>query len=143
MKREDILKGAHTCVCTDRNKQYGEPEDSFKAIADTWTGYLRAKGYDITITSTDAALMLIQFKIARSLTAKIQKPDTFVDIAGYAACAGELATGRDTARGAETVTQTPRRENADTCVCCGDIIPEGRHICINCMRKESELEELP
>ena len=143
MNREDILKGAHTCVCTDRNRQYGEPEDSFKAIADMWTGYLRAKGYDIAITSTDAALMLIEFKIARSLTAKVQKPDTFVDIAGYAACAGELATGRDIVSGPDTATPAPCYENADTCVCCGDVIPEGSHICINCMRKESELEELP
>ena len=22
--------------------------------------------------------------------------------------------------------------NADTCVCCGDIIPEGSHVCSNC-----------
>lgn len=138
MNREDILKGAHICVCTDRNRQYGEPEDSFKAIADTWTGYLRAKGYDITITPTDAALMLIEFKIARSLTAKVQKPDTFVDIAGYAACAGELATGRS-----RILTRESCGANVDTCVSCGEVIPEGSHICINCMRKESELEELP
>ena len=34
MKREEILESARTCVCTDRNKQYGEPEDNFKAIAE-------------------------------------------------------------------------------------------------------------
>lgn len=27
MKREEILESARTCVCTDRNKQYGEPEN--------------------------------------------------------------------------------------------------------------------
>lgn len=90
MKREEILESARTCVCTDRNKQYGEPEDNFKAIAEMWMSHIKAKGYDVSITATDVALMLIEFKVARAITAKTPKSDTFIDIAGYAACGGAM-----------------------------------------------------
>ena len=33
-KRRFILEDAIQCVCTDRNEQYGEPEDNFKVIAE-------------------------------------------------------------------------------------------------------------
>ena len=101
MKREEILESARTCVCTDRNKQYGEPED----------------------TATDVALMLIEFKVARAITAKTPKSDTFIDIAGYAACGGEIAT------------QPLRGENAELCMYCGEIIPEGLQVCPKCEAK--------
>lgn len=99
--REFTLREAHTAVCTDRNKQYGEPEKSFTAIGIMWTAYLHAKGYlplDIEITDEDAALMLAAFKMARLVTAQNPKPDTFADIAGYAACACECAMIADGSR---------------------------------------------
>lgn len=99
--REFTLREAHTAVCTDRNKQYGEPEKSFAAIGTMWTAYLHAKGYlpmDIEITDEDAALMLAAFKMARHVTAQNPKPDTFADIAGYAACACECAMIADGSR---------------------------------------------
>ena len=99
--REFTLQEAHTAVCTDRNKQYGEPEKSFAAIGTMWTAYLHAKGYlppDIEITDEDAALMLACFKIARHVTVQNPKPDTFADIAGYAACACECAMIADGSR---------------------------------------------
>ena len=34
--REEILREAIKCVCTDRNEQYGEPEDNFSCIAEYW-----------------------------------------------------------------------------------------------------------
>ena len=88
--RESILKEAITCTCTDRNLQYGGPESSFPAIAELWTGYLRASGHDITLTAKDAALMLMLFKTARAITSDTPKADTYIDMAGYAACAGEI-----------------------------------------------------
>lgn len=90
--RAEILDAAKTCVCTDRNRQYGEPEDNFAAIADMWTAHLRAKGFTAWLTPVDVALMLAEFKIARALTATNQKADTYIDLAGYAACGGEIAT---------------------------------------------------
>ncbi len=91
--RRQILEEAITAVCTDRNHQYGGPEQSFSAIAEMWTAYLRCAGHDITLYAHDVALMLAAFKLARAITSKTPKTDTYADIAGYAACAGELACG--------------------------------------------------
>ena len=92
--RAEILDAAKTCVCTDRNRQYGEPENNFSVIAQMWMAHLLAKGFDIKLTPVDVALMLAEFKIARALTATNQKADTYIDLAGYAACGGEIATRR-------------------------------------------------
>ena len=89
--RELILKEAITCTCTDRNLQYGGPETTFPAIAELWTGYLRANGHNITLTAKDTALMLMLFKTGRAITSETPKADTYIDMAGYAACAGEIA----------------------------------------------------
>jgi hypothetical protein len=34
-----------------------------------------------------------------------------------------------------------RKENENRCVCCGDIIPEGRWVCPNCERKAKEKKD--
>ena len=91
--RRRILEEATNAVCTDRNHQYGGPEQSFAAIAEMWTAYLHCSGYDITLDAHDAAMMLTLFKAARVTTSDTPKADTYADLAGYAACAGELACG--------------------------------------------------
>lgn len=94
--REYTLDEARRAVCTDRNKQYGEPEQSFGAIADLWNVYLCVTyAKNGLLSAEDAATMLMLFKIARGATAKTPKPDTFADIAGYAACACECAMKDD------------------------------------------------
>lgn len=93
-KRESILREAINIVCSDRNLQYGEPEDNFSIIGELWSVYLNAKRVAptdrIELTAKDASDMLILFKVARSVTATTPKKDTYVDIAGYAACAGAI-----------------------------------------------------
>ncbi len=42
MNREMRLDEAKKCVCTDRNQQYGEPEQNFSTIAQLWQAYLQA-----------------------------------------------------------------------------------------------------
>jgi hypothetical protein len=95
--RAGILEEARKAVCTDRNEQYGEPEDSFSVIAELWSAYLTARcapsNSRIDLSAADAAEMLVLFKVARSATAIAPKTDTYADMAGYAACAGELACG--------------------------------------------------
>ena len=91
--RRQILEEATRAVCTDRNNQYGGPEQSFSAIAEMWTAYLRCAGHGITLYAHDVALMLAAFKLARAITSENPKIDTYADLAGYAACAGELACG--------------------------------------------------
>lgn len=92
MTRDEILDTAKNCVCNDRNMQYGEPEDNFTSIAGFWQEYLyTATGEHINLTAFDVANMMVLFKVARAATAGANaSADTFVDIAGYAACGGEI-----------------------------------------------------
>lgn len=84
MDRKATLEQAMTIVCTDREKQYGSPEDNFNLIARLWEDY---KGYPFT--AHDVAVMMLLLKVARIKTGH-NKADSYVDAAGYAACAAEL-----------------------------------------------------
>lgn len=85
MKRADILEQARRCVCGGREQEYGTPENNFSLVAKLWEAYTGHKFH-----AEDVAMMLSLLKVAR-IKAGI-KPDSFIDLAGYAACAGELAT---------------------------------------------------
>lgn len=87
MKRQDILTEAARCVCTDREQQYGAPEDNFAIIAELWNAYL-CKDLITPLSSKDIALLMILLKVARAKAGS--KADNYIDIAGYAACGGEL-----------------------------------------------------
>ena len=115
MKRAEILK---------------EAENNFKTISLLWGAYLRAAHPELMrvadadfITPKDVATMMGLLKIARIATGV--NPDSFIDLAGYAACAGEKATRK-----------MPEQQNVETCVTCGDIIPEGRLVCPTCEEKQ-------
>ena len=85
MKRVDVLDTAKAAVMTDRNTSYGEPEDNFGLIAALWTptfGRLFAKH--------EVALALGLVKVAR-LALNPTHDDSWVDMAGYAACGSEVA----------------------------------------------------
>ena len=96
--RQSILDDAKRCVCGDRDQQYGSPENSFAAIGALWGEYLWHKyglGKSVNavginfITPEDVAAMMVLFKCARIATGQ-NKADNWVDIAGYAACGGEI-----------------------------------------------------
>lgn len=97
MNREMCLDEAKKCVCTDRNNQYGEPEQNFTVIAQLWQAYLQAtlKSDEIEILPGDVAMMMVLFKAARVATSYQAKADSFVGMAGYAACGCELTTGQE------------------------------------------------
>lgn len=84
MNRLDTLKAAAECVCGSREDDYGSPEDNFAVIAALWTAYT---GTDVT--PKDVAMMMALLKIARAKAGS--KPDTYVDLAGYAACGAEIS----------------------------------------------------
>lgn len=94
MTRKEILDAAAAAVCTDRNVIYGGPEDSFSMIGDLWARYLREKCVApdtlVDIAAEDVAAMMALFKIAR-IAIGCYHPDNWIDIAGYAACGGEIA----------------------------------------------------
>ena len=83
--RKTILEAATTCVCKERNDQYGEPEDCFQDIANLWAAY---KGVDFD--PFDVAMMMALLKVARA-KANPQHTDNYIDLCGYGSIAGELA----------------------------------------------------
>ena len=91
MTRAEILKAAERCVCTDRNQQYGDPEDNFSIIAALWNVYLFGRGTKSQLNPEDVGAMMALFKLGRIATGG-DKADNFIDLAGYAACAGEIST---------------------------------------------------
>ena len=86
MTRSEILAAAAHAVTQDRNATHGEPEDSFGLIAAYWTAHL-----DQYISRADVAVMMNLLKLARIKTSP-EHADHWIDIAGYAACGGEVAT---------------------------------------------------
>ena len=86
--RKEILESADRCVNGDRENQYGSPENNFKMIAMFWNEYL-SDVLDGVITPVDVAMMMVLLKIAR-IKSGTATEDSFVDLAGYAACGGEL-----------------------------------------------------
>ena len=95
MTRSEILDAAQRCVCGDREQDYGRPENNFQTIADMWAVYLSVKcisnNSDVCILPEDVAAMMALMKIARIASGN-DKSDNWVDLAGYAACGGEIET---------------------------------------------------
>lgn len=87
MNREEILSKATECVCGQREIDYGKPEDNFKLIANLWNAYF---GGEHIFDPDDVAIMMALLKIARIKAGGNE--DCYIDLAGYAACAGEIAT---------------------------------------------------
>ena len=85
MNRKETLEKAMECVLGQREQDYGTPENNFKTIADLWTAYL-----GLEIRAVDVAMMMALLKIAR-VAGGSGTADSFVDLAGYAACAAEIA----------------------------------------------------
>ena len=87
MTRAEILETAEKMVNGDREQDYGSVENNFARIASFWSSYL---GYPVE--AKDVAAMLALLKIARFASGHA-KDDNWVDLAGYAACGGEIETG--------------------------------------------------
>jgi hypothetical protein len=85
MNREECLSRAKECVCGEREQDYGTPENNFQRIAALWSAYT-GKSY----TPVDVAMMMALLKVARIKSGTGTK-DSFVDLAGYAACGAEIA----------------------------------------------------
>lgn len=96
MTRSEILDAAKRCVFGDREQDYGIPENNFKTIASLWNSYLVVTGVSKykSLLATDVAARMALMKIARIASGNA-KEDNWVDLAGYAACGGEIETGCD------------------------------------------------
>lgn len=88
MKRDEILKTAGHLISKDRHETYGDSATSHSRIAAFWSTYL-----NLEISAVDVAAMLVLMKVSRSKGGSAGPHiDNFVDICGYAALAGEMAS---------------------------------------------------
>lgn len=86
---KDMLEEAAAAVEGDRNDQYGGPQANFKRIAAMWGAYL-----GVPIEPHDVGAMLAIVKVSR-IRETPQKKDSWVDLAGYAACGWDCAREPD------------------------------------------------
>lgn len=100
MTRSDILDAARHCVTVDRAATHGDAEDTFTRIAAFWSAYSQHP-----FAPHDVAAMLALLKVAR-IKANPAHADNWIDLAGYAACGGELAAQEDRARPAKPNSAT-------------------------------------
>lgn len=87
--RQKILHEAEICVMKNRNSVYGSPEDNFKNTADLINAQFSHKLKE-NFSPSDVAILMICLKMARLKTTPSHL-DTWVDVAGYAACGAECA----------------------------------------------------
>lgn len=83
--RAKILDDAKEAVTKDRASTHGSVERNFELVARLWSIWL-----DTEIQPTDVAIMLQMLKQAR-IRGNPGHQDHWTDIAGYAACGGEIA----------------------------------------------------
>jgi len=80
---ENILEQAKELVGGDRQEDYGDKLTNHENIAALWSIFLRKK-----LTPHDVAMCMALVKVARLMHA--HKLDSYVDLAAYAAIAGEI-----------------------------------------------------
>lgn len=83
--RRDLLDEAADLVDGDRNNQYGDPRQDFQRTAAMWAAYL-----GVPIEPHDVAAMMSLLKLSR-IHWSPGKRDSWVDLAGYAACGWDCA----------------------------------------------------
>lgn len=88
--RQAILDKAAYLIDGDRANDYGDAQDNFERIATYWNTHL---GLIELITPTDVGIMMTLLKVAR-LHGEFKSIDSFVDVCGYMALAGEMAPAR-------------------------------------------------
>ena len=91
MNRSEILDTAKQAVTVDRAATHGDAERNFGLIAAHWSAHL-----DVPVSALDVAVMMALLKLAR-IKSNPENADSFVDVCGYAACGGEIATAERSA----------------------------------------------
>jgi Domain of unknown function (DUF6378) len=96
MNRAECLKTAGDAVIA-RGTRYGTPEDNFERIARRWSSHLINAGIIApgqSLSAHNVAIMMCDLKLARLENDETHE-DSWVDIAGYAACGAEITTERN------------------------------------------------
>lgn len=87
MTRDDILVSASDVINGDRQEAYGDPKDNLERTAMLWSAFM-----GVPFSGYEVAVCLALVKVSR-LASDPLRLDSFIDLAAYAAIAGELATG--------------------------------------------------
>ena len=85
MNRADILQQAERLITGDRAEEHGDASANFAKVAKMWSAMV-----GVEIAPRQVPLMMTAFKVARAWD-NPGNNDNYVDSAGYAALAGELA----------------------------------------------------
>jgi len=83
--RSAVLADADQLVNGDRNAAYGPPTQDFARTAAMWSAYL-----GIEVQAHDVAALMVMLKVSR-ISWSPERRDSWVDLAGYAACGWDCA----------------------------------------------------
>ena len=83
MKTREYLDTAAKIVTGQRQRDYGNKYENHKNISDLWSAYLGKE-----VLPHDVAICMLLVKVARLKHRKTE--DCYLDMAGYAAIAGEI-----------------------------------------------------
>lgn len=91
MDAQEIASRAAELVGGDRENTHGSKVDNFTNIVTLWNAYLRIrKDPSSPLDAVDHANMMVLLKVARTQLGDFNLDD-FIDMVGYAACAGDVA----------------------------------------------------
>jgi hypothetical protein len=93
VKAKEIAAKASALVGGDRKEAYGDVVDSLQKIATLMNAMLSVAGKTPAkpIEPRDVAMLMVAMKSARIYTGPF-RADSFIDVAGWAAVAGEAAS---------------------------------------------------
>ena len=83
MKSKEYLEKTIKIISGDRHMDYGDKTINHQNIADLWSTFLGHK-----VTAQQAAICMLLVKVARLKHRRTE--DCYIDMAGYAAIAGEI-----------------------------------------------------
>jgi hypothetical protein len=83
---KQFCETAADMITGDRASTHGDASVNFDRIANLWSAYLHTN-----IAGSQVPVMMVLMKIARSTGGDFNKDD-YIDMCGYAALAGEMAT---------------------------------------------------
>tara|TARA_Y100001951_G_scaffold99054_1_gene100574 strand:- start:780 stop:1130 length:351 start_codon:yes stop_codon:yes gene_type:complete len=106
MIAQELLDEAKKLISGNRQKDYGEKLANHQNIADFWSIFLKKK-----ITPHDVAICMALVKVARLMHQ--HKKDSYIDMAAYAAIAGEIEARTDKDRSFESEGERRGRETAE------------------------------
>jgi hypothetical protein len=87
--RDETLDKAKALINGERARDYGDAFAMHGRVAESWNWWLKEK-INAEITADDVAMMMVLLKMARLRHNRLHE-DSYCDMIGYAALAGEIA----------------------------------------------------